>query len=176
MKFFETKLRGSYEIHLDKKGDERGWLMRTFDSDLFKKNIPNFNGQWVQMNHTFNASKHTWRGFHYQKSPYEESKVVRCTSGKVLDCVLDLRVNSKTYLQTYQCELSSTNGVMLFIPKGCAHGYITLEDNTELVYMHDEFYNPECELGVRFDDKKINFSLPIQPKVISERDKNHQEL
>jgi dTDP-4-dehydrorhamnose 3,5-epimerase len=128
------------------------------------------------MNHTFNASKHTWRGFHYQKSPYEESKVVRCTSGKVLDCVLDLRVNSQTYLQTYQCELSSSNGVMLFIPKGCAHGYITLEDNTELVYMHDEFYNPEYELGVRFDDKKINFSLPIQPKVISERDKNHQEL
>jgi dTDP-4-dehydrorhamnose 3,5-epimerase len=65
---------------------------------------------------------------------------------------------------------------MLFIPKGCAHGYITLEDNTELVYMHDEFYNPEYELGVRVDDKKINFSLPIQPKVISERDKNHQEL
>jgi dTDP-4-dehydrorhamnose 3,5-epimerase len=128
------------------------------------------------MNHSFNSEKYTWRGFHYQNPPFQETKAIRCVQGKVLDCVLDLRADSKTYLKVFQVELSVENNKMLFIPKGFAHGFLTLEDNSELIYLHDEFYQPEFEDGVRFDDIKINFQLPIYPKVISDRDKKHKAL
>lgn len=176
MKFLATKIDGVYEIHLDKKGDERGWFMRTFDIKLFQENIPDFQSHWVHMNHSFNPKKYTWRGFHYQKAPHQETKVVRCIAGKVLDCVLDLRENSASFLQTVQIELGADNGTMIYIPKGCAHGFLTLEDNTELIYLHDEFYQPDFEGGVRINDKKINFQLPLEPQIISERDKNHPDF
>lgn len=176
MKFIDTGFEGLYEIHLEKKGDERGWFMRTFDQNLFKENIPSFSGNWMQMNHSFSAEKYTWRGFHFQKEPYQEIKVVRCIRGAVLDCVLDLRETSDTFLKVFQVELSVENNKMLFIPKGFAHGFLTLEDNSELIYLHDEFYQPEFEDGIRFDDIKINFQLPVYPKVISDRDKKHKAL
>ena len=172
----ETEFEGLYVIHLEKKGDDRGWFMRTFDLKLFKENIPSFSGQWKQMNHSFNSEKYTWRGFHYQNPPFQETKAIRCVQGKVLDCVLDLRADSKTYLKVFQVELSKDNCKMLFIPKGFAHGFLTLEDHSALVYLHDEYYMPEYESGVRYDDPKIDFTLSINPKIISERDKNHKDL
>jgi dTDP-4-dehydrorhamnose 3,5-epimerase len=150
--------------------------MRTFDLDIFKKNIPSFDCNLVQINQSYNKSKYTWRGFHYQMHPFSETKIVRCISGSVLDCILDLRESSKTYLQTLQIELSSINSKMLYIPKGCAHGYLTLEENCELFYFHDEYYNPAFESGVKFDDKKISFTLPFTPKIISDRDCNYSDL
>jgi dTDP-4-dehydrorhamnose 3,5-epimerase len=176
MIFTETPISGLFEIELEEKGDERGWFMRFFDSELFKKNIQDFDSDWKQMNHSYNALKYTWRGFHYQEMPYQETKIVRCVRGAVLDCVLDLRESSNTYLKSFQLELSSANKKMLYIPKGLAHGYLTLENDVELLYLHDEFYNPEFERGVRFDDIKITFELPLNPVVISERDKNHANL
>lgn len=176
MKFISTEFAGLYEIQPLKKGDERGWFMRTFDIHSFSESIPNFQSRWVQMNHSFNAQIHTWRGFHFQKEPYQETKLIRCTAGKILDCVLDLRSDSSTYLKVYQVELSAENNKMLLIPKGCAHGFLTLAENSELVYLHDEFYSPDYESGVRHNDMKINFSLPVKPAIISERDLNHIDL
>jgi dTDP-4-dehydrorhamnose 3,5-epimerase len=176
MNFINTLIEDVFVIEPDKKGDERGWFMRTFDKDLFKKNISSFDSNWVQINQSYNKNKHTWRGFHYQKYPFGETKVVRCIAGSVLDCVLDLRESSETYLQTLQIELSSLNSKMIYIPTGCAHGYLTLEENSELIYLHDEFYNPDYESGVKFNDRKISFSLPLYPKVISNRDCNYSDL
>lgn len=176
MKFVETEFQELFVIELAPKGDERGWFMRTFSEDLFKENIPNFHSKWVQMNHSFNAEKGTWRGFHFQKPPYQETKVVRCISGAVLDCVVDLRKGSPTFLKSFTIELSSKNKNMLYIPKGFGHGFLTLENDSELVYLHDEFYNPDAEDGLRYDDKKIDFELKIPISTISERDKNHKLL
>jgi dTDP-4-dehydrorhamnose 3,5-epimerase len=172
----ETPFKGLYEIELSRMGDNRGWFMRTFDLEIFQKNIDGFDCTWKQMNHSFNLSKYTWRGFHYQESPYQETKLVRCIRGSVLDCVIDLRINSETYLKTFQLELSYKNGKMLYIPKGFAHGFLTLEDNVELTYLHDEYYRPDFEKGIRYNDPKIDFSLPFQPLIISERDKKHLNI
>jgi dTDP-4-dehydrorhamnose 3,5-epimerase len=176
MIILETIFKGLYEIQLNRNGDNRGWFMRTFDSDFLSKNIPGFDSQWKQMNHSFNSYKYTWRGFHYQMPPFQEVKVVRCIRGAIIDCVLDLRQDSETYLKTFQIELTQQNDKMLYIPRGLAHGFLTLEDNVEILYMHDEFYNPQFEKGVRFNDPKISFNLPITPSIISERDKNHLNI
>jgi dTDP-4-dehydrorhamnose 3,5-epimerase len=176
MKIIETPFAGLYEIELVRLGDERGWLMRTFDAAVFAKSLPDFSGTWVQMNHTFNETQYTWRGFHFQLPPFAETKLIRCVSGRVLDFVLDLREESSTYLKIYQTELSSSNAKTLLVPKGVAHGYLTLEKNAEMIYMHDQFYSPEFERGVRYNDKKINFVLPYSPALISERDLNHIDL
>jgi len=176
MKIFKTPIEGLLKFELEKKGDERGWFMRFFDEKLFSEALPGYRLEWKQMNHSFSKQKYTWRGFHFQKEPYQEIKVVRCIRGAVLDCVLDLRETSDTYLKVFQVELSAANNRMLYIPKGCAHGFLTLDDNSELIYLHDEFYQPEYEDGVRFDDFKINFQLPVYPKVISDRDKKHNPL
>jgi dTDP-4-dehydrorhamnose 3,5-epimerase len=176
MNFLETPIKDLFEIHTIRNGDERGWFMRTFDLKQFQSNISNFKNQWVQMNHSFSSQKYTWRGFHFQLPPYQETKLVRCVNGSVLDYVLDLRRNSDTYLKIFSIELSSDNGIMLYIPRGCAHGFLTLEDNSELVYLHDEFYSPEFESGVKFNDKKINCTLPFEPLIISQRDRNHPNL
>ncbi|MBM3403201.1 MAG: dTDP-4-keto-6-deoxy-D-glucose epimerase [Bacteroidetes bacterium] len=176
MQIEETEFEDLYVIQLEKKGDERGWFMRTFDHNFFSKKINRYHSEWKQMNHSFNSDKYTWRGFHFQNSPFQETKVIRCVQGKVLDCVLDLREHSRTYLKVFQVELSQDNCKMLYIPKGFAHGFLTLEDHSALVYLHDEYYMPEFESGVRFDDPKIKLTLPINPIIISDRDKNFNDL
>jgi dTDP-4-dehydrorhamnose 3,5-epimerase len=174
MEFIKKSIEGLYLIRPNLIGDGRGWFMRTFSNDIFVEHIPEFKLNWVQMNHSFSKEKGTWRGFHFQKAPYQESKLIRCVRGKVIDYALDLRKNSKTYLEIFSTELSSENKNMVYIPKGVAHGFLTLEENTELVYLHDEYYYPDAESGVRFDDPKINLS--IFPEIISERDKCHNLL
>ena len=176
MKIISTSIGGLFEICPVINGDDRGSFSRIYDSNIFKNIIPGFNGNWVQVNHSFSKDKFTWRGFHFQKEPYQEVKMVKCISGRIIDYVLDLRKNSDTYLKIYSTELSKENGKMLFIPKGCAHGFLTQEANTELIYFHDEFYNPEFESGVKYYDKKISLKLPAKPSNISNRDKNHPDL
>jgi dTDP-4-dehydrorhamnose 3,5-epimerase len=174
MEFLKTSFDGLYLIKPKLLGDSRGWFMRTFSKDTFVEQIPEFKFNWVQMNHSFSKEKGTWRGFHFQNAPYQESKLIRCVRGKVIDFALDLRKNSNTFLQIYSTELSSVNKHMVYLPKGVAHGFLTLEENTELIYLHDEYYYPNAESGVRFNDPKINLS--IYPEVISERDKCHNLL
>jgi|JI10StandDraft_1071094.scaffolds.fasta_scaffold205038_2 dTDP-4-dehydrorhamnose 3,5-epimerase len=176
MDFLETKFEGLYLIQFQPKGDERGWFMRTFSEDLFKKNIAIFDSRWVQMNHSFNAEKGTWRGLHFQKPPFQETKAVRCISGAVIDYVVDIRENSPTFLKSYSVELSSENKKMLYIPKGFAHGFLTMENNTELVYLHDEFYSPEYEDGLRYNDPVLDIKIENDISNISPRDMNHTLL
>ena len=138
MKFTALPLAGAYLIELDFNIDDRGYFARTFCSKEFAKYglVTNF----VQMSTSFNHHKGQIRGMHYQEAPYEETKVVRCTRGSVYDVILDIRKDSPTYNRWHGEKLSAINGKMFYIPKGFAHGYKTLENNTELFYMMDEFY------------------------------------
>lgn len=172
MKFEETILKGSYVIELDLFQDNRGWFMRTFSKDIFSKQI-GFTKEWVQMNHSFTKAKGAIRGMHFQLHPFSEIKLVRCIAGEVFDVIIDLRKESATFLQWYGMKLSAENKKMIFIPEGFAHGFQTLSDNAELIYHHSEFYNPEAESGIRFDDPAIHIEWPLGITEISERDKNH---
>lgn len=142
MKFTPLPLSGAYLIELEPQNDDRGYFARTFCVEEFKEHelITDF----IQMSTSFNKQKGQIRGMHYQAPPYEETKVVRCTKGSVYDVMLDLREDSPTYKQWYGETLSDKNGKMFYIPKGFAHGYKTLEDNTELFYMMDQVYVSEA--------------------------------
>lgn len=176
MNFIMTPMEGLYIIEPKVIGDKRGWFMRTFDFEEWKSNIPNFNFSWAQMNHSYNKSKGTWRGFHFQEPPYQETKVVRCISGAILDCVLDIRRESSSFLQIYTVELTAENKKQLYIPKGFAHGFLTLQQDSEVLYMHDEYYHPEFDRGIKVDDPSIGFSLEHNIIHISDRDKSHPLL
>lgn len=174
MKFEETKLSGSYTIILSRAGDSRGWFARTYCADEFRK--LGLNTEWVQSNHSFSSERATIRGMHYQKEPHGEIKIVRCISGSVYDVIIDLRKNSPTFLEWFGTELSADNMKSVYIPKGFAHGFQTLSENTELVYQHSDFYAPGSEAGIRYNDDRLNIDWPFQASTISERDANHPLL
>jgi dTDP-4-dehydrorhamnose 3,5-epimerase len=176
MKFISTRFKDLYVIEPKFFTDERGGFMRIYDVKLFQEFIPNFSGQWKQMNHSFNSHKGTFRGLHYQEAPYQEVKCIRCVSGAVIDFALDLRKNSKTFLEVFEVELSAKNQKMIYIPKGFAHGFYTIEDNSELVYMHDEFYQSDFDRGLCYKDESIKTKIDILPLVISEKDKNYKRI
>jgi dTDP-4-dehydrorhamnose 3,5-epimerase len=176
MDFQKTEIDGLFIIQPKFFGDDRGWFMRTFSEDLFQQNIENFNSKWVQINHSFSKEKGTWRGLHFQNAPFQETKLIRCIAGKVIDYVLDIRKDSDTFLKSFSIELSEENKKMIFIPKGLAHGFLTLENNSQLIYLHDEYYNTKFEDGIRFNDSLINLEIRFSPIVVSERDKNHKLL
>ena len=170
MKLSETKLQGVYVIKIEKLEDERGFFARTWDKEFFKSN--GLNTDLVQCNISFNKKKGTVRGLHYQIPPYEEAKLVRCTHGKVFEVVIDLRKNSKTFLQWEGIELDSKNHEMLFVPEGFALGLQTLEDDTEIYYQMSQSYKPEYSRGIKWNDITLNISWPLEPTVISEKDEN----
>ncbi|WP_343689598.1 dTDP-4-dehydrorhamnose 3,5-epimerase [Chitinophaga sp.] len=171
MIFNETPLAGSYEITLQPFSDDRGWFARTYCKREFES-IGHVE-EWVQMNHSFTKQKGSIRGMHFQHSPHEEIKMIRCISGAIYDVIVDIRKDSPTYLQWFGIELSAENGKMLYIPKGFAHGFQTLEDNCALIYHHSAFYMPEVEGGLRYDDPKLNIKWPLAVKDISARDRQH---
>lgn len=142
MKFTPLPLHGAFLIEQERHHDERGFFARTFCQQEFKAHGLVTN--WIQMSTSFNIQKDQIRGMHFQEAPYEETKIVRCTQGAVYDVVLDLRPNSPTYNQWHREVLSAENGKMFYIPKGFAHGYKTLEDNTGLFYMMDQVYVKEA--------------------------------
>ena len=174
MKFTKIKLEGAYIIEPEKISDERGFFARVWDSKIL--NEKNLSSKITQCNISFNNLKGTIRGLHFQKKPFEEEKIVRCTRGKIFDVIVDLRKKSNTYLQYYNVELNETNQNMLFIPKGFAHGFQTLEDNCEVFYQMSEFYNSDKADGIRWDDKAINIKWPLQLTKISEKDQNYRYL
>lgn len=150
--------------------DERGTFFRTY----CKREFADLGIQeWVQMNHSINLKKGTLRGMHYQLPPHKEQKLIRCVSGKVFDVFVDLRSDSNTFLQWGSVELSAQNKQSLLLPEGIAHGFITLEDDTQLIYQHSEFYAPDSEAGLRYNDPKLAIEWPMEPCSISERDLNH---
>lgn len=174
MIFIPTPLEGSYEVSLAPRADSRGWFARFYCKDEFKQ--IGHDKEWVQMNHSFTAEKGALRGMHFQYPPYSEIKMVRCIAGSVYDVIIDVRKNSQTFLQFYATELSALKKNMLYIPEGFAHGFQTLTDDCELIYFHSEYYTPNGEGGIRFDEPLVNINWPLPVKEISERDSNHPYL
>jgi len=169
MIFKETKLKGAYIIELEKREDDRGffaraWCIKEFEEHGLTTNL-------VQANIAFNKSAGTLRGLHYQDPPYGEIKLVRCTRGSLYDVMVDLRPGSSTYRQWIGVELTSDNHRMVYVPEGFAHGYLTLQDNTEVFYQVSQFYFPDFERGLRYDDPEIGIDWPITVKIISDKDK-----
>jgi dTDP-4-dehydrorhamnose 3,5-epimerase len=172
--FRETKLSGAFVIELQKHEDERGFFARCWCQKEFEAR--GLNPRTVQCNVSFNKLKGTLRGMHYQVGPCAESKLVRCTRGAIYDVIIDLRRESPTYKQYVSEVLSSSNYEALFIPEGFAHGFQTLEDNSEVFYQMSEFYSPEHQRGVRYNDPAFKISWPIEATVISDRDRNYEDF
>ena len=168
MKFLETKLKDVIIIEPEISEDERGSFYRIWDKKIFQEN--GLNDNLVQISISFNKKKGTLRGMHFQKKPFEEAKIVRCTKGKIFDVVIDLRPESKTFMSWASFELDSNESKILYIPEGFAHGFQTLEDNTELVYQISNWYSPEHASGLRWDDNKFQINWPIQNPIISKKD------
>ncbi|MEM1223320.1 MAG: dTDP-4-dehydrorhamnose 3,5-epimerase [Verrucomicrobiota bacterium] len=168
MKFSKTPLKDAWVIELEPKSDDRGYFARAFCKNEFDE--LGIESNVVQVNVSFNHKAGTLRGMHYQKEPAQETKIIRCTQGAIYDVIIDLRKDSPTYMQHFGIELSAQNMLKLFVPRGFGHGYLTLEDNTEARYMVSEFYTPELEAGVRYDDPVFGIEWPIPISVISEKD------
>lgn len=168
MKFVETSLPGAYTIELEKFSDDRGFFARGWCAHEFENHgLASFT---AQANISFNYKKGTLRGMHYQVAPYEEVKLVRCISGSLYDVIIDIRKESPTYGKHFGVELSAKNRLMLYVPAGFAHGFQTLEDNTEAFYQVSEFYTPSAEHGIRYDDSKFEIQWPCRLSNISEKD------
>lgn len=168
MKFNPTPLQGLFLIDYASLKDERGSFMRTFCQDSFTKQGIQFHA--VQTNLSKSTKKHTLRGLHYQKEPFAEDKLVHCIQGKCFDVVVDLRATSKTFGQWYAVELDAHKPQALYIPAGCAHGFLTLEDNTCLYYQMSNFYNAEAANGVHWQSPMLAIPWPKAHVFISEQD------
>jgi dTDP-4-dehydrorhamnose 3,5-epimerase len=170
MYFTETDISGAKVIDPSPREDQRGRFMRAWCAREFADNGLNFVP--VQANLGFGYKKGTIRGMHFQVAPALEAKLVRCTKGSIFDVVLDLRPDSRTYRRWYGIELSAKNGRMLYVPEQCAHGYQTLEDETEMYYMASQFYAPASARGVRYDDPAFNILWPLAVTMVSDQDRN----
>jgi dTDP-4-dehydrorhamnose 3,5-epimerase len=171
--FTETKLKGAFVITPERVEDERGFFARLWEKREFEAH--GLDARLAQCSLSFNHKKGTLRGMHYQLAPYEESKLVRCTRGAIYDVVLDLRVDSATFKQWVGVNLTADNQEMLYIPKGCAHGFQSLSDETEVFYQISEFYRPDAAAGVRWNDAAFRIVWPLEVAVISERDANYAD-
>ncbi|MBE9541541.1 MAG: dTDP-4-dehydrorhamnose 3,5-epimerase, partial [Proteobacteria bacterium] len=159
MNFIETDIEDLYIVELNKIGDERGFFARAWCEKEFSDK--NLTSRMVQANTSYSKDKGTLRGLHYQVSPHQEAKLMRCIKGAIFDVAVDLRPDSKTYKKWFGIELTESNRNMLFIPEGFAHGYLTLVEDTEAFYMSSAFYAPEAERGVRWNDPAIGIEWPI---------------
>ena len=172
MIFNPTSLPGAYLIELEKKGDERGFFARAFCEHEFRQH--DLVSHFCQVNNSLSAQKGTLRGLHYQLAPKAETKLVRCIRGALYDLILDLRRESPTFGKSFGAELTAENRRMMYVPKGFGHGFITLADDTEAFYFVDEFYAPEYERGIRYDDPAFDLRWPVAPSTISDKDRNHR--
>ena len=168
MQFHETPLAGAYLIDLERRGDERGFFARAFCAKEFAAH--GLATHFVQVNNSLSATKGTLRGMHYQLAPKAETKLVRCIRGALFDVILDLRRGSPTFGRSFGAELTADNRRMMYVPRGFAHGFVTLVDDTEVLYFVDAFYAPERERGVRWNDPRFGIGWPIPPAVLSEKD------
>ncbi|MGO9599615.1 MAG: dTDP-4-dehydrorhamnose 3,5-epimerase [Isosphaeraceae bacterium] len=174
MRFTEASIPGAYLIDLEKRGDDRGFFARAFCEQEFASH--QLVSQFVQVNNSLSAHKGTLRGMHYQLPPKAETKLVRCIRGSLYDLILDLRPGSPSFGRSFGAELSADNRRMMYVPKGFAHGFITLEENTEAFYFVDEFYAPDRERGLRWNDPAFQLSWPIAPVVLSDKDAGQRDF
>jgi dTDP-4-dehydrorhamnose 3,5-epimerase len=172
--FTETKLAGAFVIELERRTDQRGFFARTFCQQEFE--AYGLNTQVVQCNVSFNKRKGTLRGMHYQAAPFAEAKLVRCTSGSIYDVIIDLRPASATFKQYFTVELSAENCRMLYIPEDFAHGFQTLQDDTEVFYQMAQRYSAEHARGVRWNDPAFGIEWPEGERIITDRDQNYPDF
>jgi len=174
VKFTETPLLGAYVVDMEPVFDERGYFARSFCREEFLTR--GLNPDVVQCNVSFNAGSRTLRGMHYQLPPHAEEKLVRCTRGTVHDVILDLRPGSPTRLSWFALELSAANGRMLYIPEGFAHGFMTLENDSEVFYQMSRAYAPGYARGIRWNDPLFDVPWPHRPLVISDKDRAYPDF
>jgi len=172
--FTETKLAGAYVIELERRTDPRGFFARTFCQQEFEAH--GLKTEVVQCNVSFNKHKGTLRGMHYQAAPFGEAKLVRCTSGSIYDVIIDLRAASATFKQYFAVELSAENRRMLYIPEDFAHGFQTLQDDTEVFYQMAQRYSAEHARGARWNDPAFRIEWPEGQRIIIERDRNYPDF
>jgi dTDP-4-dehydrorhamnose 3,5-epimerase len=169
MIFHQTELPGAFLVDLEPRADERGFFARTWcQRELAEHGL---NTNVVQANMSYNARRGTLRGLHYQVAPYAETKLVRCTRGAIYDVIVDLRPDSATYKRWIGVELTADNRRAMYVPEGFAHGFVTLEDNTDVMYQVTAFFTPGAESGLRYDDPAFGIAWPIPVAVISEKDR-----
>jgi dTDP-4-dehydrorhamnose 3,5-epimerase len=168
MQFTAVPLKGAFLINLEKRSDDRGFFARLFCSQEFSQH--GLDSNFVQANNSLSKEKGTLRGLHYQLGPMAETKLVRCIQGALYDVILDLRPESSTFGQWFGAVLSQENRQMMLVPKGFAHGFFTLEPDTELLYMVSSPYSKDLERGIRWNDPQFKIVWPASPTVISERD------
>lgn len=170
MKFTPLPLPGAYLIDLEKRGDDRGFFARFFCGDEFAQH--GLITQFKQINTSLTAKRGTVRGMHYQLPPAAEVKVVRCIHGALYDVILDLRPHSPTFGQWAGAELSADNRTMMYVPEGFAHGFITLQDDTEALYLVSQTYSPGAERGIRWSDPRFGIHWPVAVEELSDKDRN----
>ncbi|MFA5969786.1 MAG: dTDP-4-dehydrorhamnose 3,5-epimerase [Sphingomonas sp.] len=169
MKFEETGISGALEIDLEMRGDERGFFARVFCREEMAEH--RLNPLITQVNSSMSVETGTLRGLHYQVAPHGETKLVRCIGGEIFDVVLDLREGSRSFGKWYGTRLSAENRRMLFVPAGCAHGFLTLQPRTEIIYFVSAGYQAASERVVRWNDPRFAIEWPVEPKVLSEKDR-----
>jgi len=168
MKIETTKLEGVVIITPKVFGDSRGWFTEVYNQSLYQQNDISVN--FIQDNHSFSQQKGTLRGIHFQMAPKAQTKLVRCTKGKILDVAVDLRKESPTYKQWVAVELTQDNYKQLLVPKGFGHGFITLTEDVEVQYKVDELYSPEHDRSIKWDDPELNIEWPNLEPILSEKD------
>lgn len=174
MNFQETKISGVFELLLEPMADERGFFARTWCKNEFE--AQGLGSSLEQCSISYNTRKRTLRGMHFQVAPFQETKLVRCTRGAIYDVVLDLRPESHTYKQWISVFLTAEDRNMIYVPKGCAHGFLTLRDDTEVFYQMSEVFDAASARGVRWNDPAFGISWPEKVEVISERDRTYPDF
>ena len=164
----ETNLKGVFIIEPKVFGDARGWFMESWSQQ--KMDALGIHANFLQDNHSFSATKGTLRGLHYQRNPMAQAKLLRCTRGRILDVAVDIRKGSPQYAEWTAVELSAENKRQLFIPRGFAHGFLTLTDDVEVQYKADNYYAPDCDGSKRWDDPAIGIDWPFSPVILSTKD------
>jgi dTDP-4-dehydrorhamnose 3,5-epimerase len=168
MNVTKTEIDGLLILEPQVFGDHRGWFMETWTKNRFEEN--GIHVEFVQDNQSFSAQKGTLRGLHFQTNPKSQTKLLRCSRGEILDVAVDLRKGSPTYKKWVSVRLSAENKLQFLMPKGIAHGFVTLTDDVEVQYKVDEYYSPECDRSVRFDDPEIGVDWGVKDPILSEKD------
>lgn len=168
MKITKTEIEGLMIVEPQVFGDNRGWFMETWTKSKMEKE--GINIEFVQDNQSYSATKGTLRGLHFQTNPKSQTKLLRCTRGEILDVAVDLRRGSPTFKKWVSVKLTAENKKQFLIPKGFAHGFVTLTDDVEVQYKVDEYYAPECDRSVRFDDPEIGVNWGVTDPVLSQKD------
>jgi len=174
MTFRETTIEGVWIVEPELHEDERGFFARTWDAEEFAEH--GLNGRLVQTSVSYNRRSGTLRGLHYQAAPHEEAKLVRCTAGAIFDVAVDLRPRSRSLTEWVGIELSASNRHALYVPEGCAHGFLTLTDDSEVSYLMSAVHVAEAARGVRFDDPAFGIAWPAEIVAINERDRSYADF